>query len=248
MACELFSVFYKIRRSDKQILQYKDKYKGKRCFIIATGPSLTLSDLELLKSEITFSMNSIVNIFDKTSFRPTFYVLQDGNVEKRLRGKINSKDFVKGFIGLGNLFGFKINISKSIQKKFYNECIPYNLDVAYHYYDMCYSDQNYIKTKFSDDCFAGVSDGCTVTYSVIQLAAYMGFKEIYLLGCDTNYSGHIDDNYKSINSDPVYRMIGGYQAAQKFAQGSTFKVYNATRGGMLEVFERVTLESVLKDE
>ena len=39
--------------------QYKNKYDGKRCFIVATGPSLTVEDLSLLKNEITFGMNSI---------------------------------------------------------------------------------------------------------------------------------------------------------------------------------------------
>ena len=44
---------------------YKDIHKGERCFIIATGPSLTMEDLEALKSEYTFGMNSICIFVNK---------------------------------------------------------------------------------------------------------------------------------------------------------------------------------------
>lgn len=57
----------------EQIKKYKDIHQRERCFIVATGPSLTLSDLEVLKNEYTFGMNSIVKLFDKTDWRPTYY-------------------------------------------------------------------------------------------------------------------------------------------------------------------------------
>ena len=41
---------------------------------------------------------------------------------------------------------------------------------------------------FSRDIASVVYSGQTVTYSMIQFAAYMGFKEIYLIGVDCNYS------------------------------------------------------------
>lgn len=52
--------------------QYKNKYDGKRCFIVATGPSLTVEDLSLLKNEITFGMNSICMSSKLTDWIPTF--------------------------------------------------------------------------------------------------------------------------------------------------------------------------------
>ena len=56
----------------KFIDDIRDKYKGKRCFIIATGPSLRMQDVERLENEITIGMNSFYRIYDKTQFRPTF--------------------------------------------------------------------------------------------------------------------------------------------------------------------------------
>ena len=66
----------------KNLEQCKNKYKGKRCFIIGNGPSLTKEDLEKLKGEYTFASNKIYKLFDKTSWRPDFYAIFDENVGK----------------------------------------------------------------------------------------------------------------------------------------------------------------------
>ena len=49
------------------------------------------------------------------------------------------------------------------------------------------------KFDFSIDCSDKVYIGYTVTYIMIQMAAYMGFKEIYLLGMDHDFSLDSDD-------------------------------------------------------
>ena len=98
----------------------------------------------------------------------------------------------------------------------------------------------------------------TVTYSAIQLAAYMGFKAIYLIGCDCNYSA---DNTVKKESYPDPRMFDekatgmppnisyqfmAYEVGRQECEKKGITIYNATRGGMLEVFERVSLDEVLK--
>ena len=39
-----------------------------------------------------------------------------------------------------------------------------------------------------------------------------------------------------------------YEYAEKYSREHGFRIYNATRGGHLEVFERVNLEVILADE
>ena len=68
---EICQFRFQIPKADMK--KYKSIHKGKRCFIVATGPSLTIKDLEMLDGEITFSMNSIVNLYNKTEFRPNYY-------------------------------------------------------------------------------------------------------------------------------------------------------------------------------
>ena len=64
-------------RQFSRLKEFENKYNGERCFIIATGPSLTIDDLEKLKDEYTFGVNSIIKLFDETDFRPDFYGIQD---------------------------------------------------------------------------------------------------------------------------------------------------------------------------
>ena len=105
------------------------------------------------------------------------------------------------------------------------------------------------------------------------MAFHMGFTEIYLLGVDcTNphaKGGHFTDNYttkevaetdinrikermnkKSLTTDQIGnhiidRSMEVYELLNKYAKKHNIKIYNATRGGNLEIFPRVKLEDVL---
>jgi len=116
--------------------------------------------------------------------------------------------------------------------------------------------------NFSEDITEGVYLGHTVVYDIaIQLAAYMGVKEIYLLGVDNSYvkdikKGHFIKNYYSDNSIKKYKLeavndsgwqertLKAYEKAEIYSRGHGFRIYNATRGGKLEVFERVDFDSL----
>ena len=105
--------------------------------------------------------------------------------------------------------------------------------------------------NFSDDLFLEVCDGNTVTYICLELAVYMGFKEIYLLGVDCDYSGkkqHVIDTGDVVLNNPESRMIEAYKKAKEYADSHGIKIYNATRGGKLEVFERVDFDSLFPED
>ena len=90
----------------------------------------------------------------------------------------------------------------------------------------------------------------------IQVAMYMGFKEIYLIGADCNYTTtkihfiEMPDDKQKISEGWLPKAtdlsIDGYKAIKKYADKHDIKIYNATRGGMLEVFPRVNLEDVIE--
>lgn len=222
------------------IKKIKNIHKGKRCFIIATGPSLTIKDLELLDGEFTFGMNSIPKLYEKTKWRPTYFGIQDCNVYRKMESVI-----LEVYNQADNVF-----ISDLIAQNF---AIPSNFhqfpyDTVYH--DNQLEIDKYF-AKFSDNCYSIVYDGYSITYSLIQLAIYMGFCEIYLLGADCSYKrgakNHIvdsgnDDKNEEKNHD---KMVVGYQKAKEYADSHGIKIINCTRGGMLEVFPRMNLEDVL---
>lgn len=223
-----------------KLLEYKNIHQGERCFIIATGPSLTMSDIESLKNEYTFSMNSICKLYDQTDFRPTYFAVQDNFVFDSVQEIIRQHKEVPFFI------------SDNIKRKYKREpeWIEFPTDTMYHSYDMKIGKYY---AKFSGDAYEIVYDGYSIAYSCLELAVYMGFKEIYLLGADCSYnrpkehfvdSGVEDRNRKYATP----KLIVAYEEAKKYADSHDIKIYNATRGGVLEVFPRVKLEEILSKD
>ncbi|BCC32333.1 TPA: 6-hydroxymethylpterin diphosphokinase MptE-like protein [Bacillus cereus] len=213
---------------------FKDKHKGERCFIVATGPSLKLEDLEMLKNESTFSMNSIVLSYEDTSWRPTYYGIQDLRAYEKLKEAISNANMPYTFCGIS---------TKKLSPPILGDFIAYPLNLL---------DHNGTKlkhfTKFSDDAFSVIYDGFTITYSLMQLAVYMGFKEIYLLGVDCNYTekgkNYLKDYITQTDFNAGYLMAQSYKVAQEYAEKNGVKIYNASRGGKLEVFERVNFDEL----
>jgi hypothetical protein len=241
-------IFFWFRSTLRRILPYKNKYsqikefrdihKGERCFIIATGPSLTIIDLQKLKNEYTFGMNSLCKVFDELGWETTYYGLQDIKAFRSIKEdfKNNLKETI--FFASDNI---KVHEELACRTISY----PYNL-LDHGFNRSCYN------TKFSNDIYSVVYDGYTITYSLIQIAVYMGFNEIYLIGADSTYSddkdkrhfispGEYDPEYKSAGE----KMIFAYSVAKKYADQNGVKIFNATRGGALEVFKRVNLDDVV---
>lgn len=225
------------------MLDLKNSAKSKRCFVIATGPSLIMDDLELIKNEFSFGMNSVIKAFDKTEWRPNLYMIQDEYVYEKLENEIFDVTKKNNFlVCVGGVIPIKFKTAENY------------LSYALHYLDhKMYHNKSYGQYKFSDDCYNVIYDGYTVTFSVLQMACYMGFNEIYLLGCDCNYNqskshfvdyGHHDPK-ATIMGD---KMITGHFEFKKFADSLGIRVINCTRGGMLEVYPRMNLKDVVKEE
>lgn len=234
----------------KCLSKLKNSYKGKSCFIIGNGPSLTPNDLYgLEKAGIPcFASNNIIKMFDKTSWRPNFYVCEDLLVLKDLKNKITNIKVKHRFIPINYHWFDNINISG-----------------AEYFYQSFQNEEN--KYLFSDDCSKHIRCTGTVTITCMQLAAYMGFKEIYLLGIDHNYrvtqdsNGNIitdetvkdyfDQSYaetmKDKNIPNLEKTTKAYESAKKFFENKDIKIYNATRGGKLEVYTRVNFDEIVKE-
>lgn len=227
-------------RRYKDILIQKNKYAGKRCFIICTGPSLTIDDLEKIKDEYTFGMNAICLLAEKTKFRPTFYGCNDLDVYSKFKNEIRSycSDCTEVFVS------DRIKRNDDINKDWH----VFPLNVAYHTYDRWFKQKFWC--KFSGNCYRVVYDMYSITHSLIQLAAYMGFKDIYLLGADCSFSKNQKMHFQDYGvldatiDTARNRNIAGYEEVKNQMGKYGFSVYNATRGGELEVFKRVSLEEL----
>lgn len=214
----------------------------RRLFIIATGPSLRIADLEKLQQhqEMTMGVNMVFHVFDRTSWRPEYYLMQDINGLKEYEKEIRELTIPYVFLSDSGVAGW------SDQK----------LNSNMHLFHMTSHARNGWP-RISGDITRYVSTGGTVILSCLQIAFYMGIREIYLLGADCSYgymskdcNSHFitdyckqDDQQKNVPFDHNEVFIG-YQAARYYAREHGIKVFNATRGGRLEVFERVDFDKL----
>ena len=229
----------------KELEVYKDKHRGKRIFVIGTGPSLCLEDLDTLyrNHEICIACNKVYRIYDNTPWRADYYGFLDGRVIEDCKADIYD---IPNTVFFGDSYHYDIN------ERFEN--VNY-----FHYKEEAFY-PNY--PRFSDDFTKGFYMGCTTTYSFgIQLAAYLGAAEIILLGVDfditgnvTNPENHFIKDYFRENEAEKYKsavfrrevILKAYEGAEAYSRKHGFRIYNATRGGSLEVFERVNFDSLFK--
>lgn len=219
--------------------RFKGMHKDERCFIVATGPSLTIKDLETLNRNkcICFGVNRIYLSFDETEWRPDYYVVVDDKMIKEYQDDIKKCDAGIKFIG-DQVKEFWQETDEAIYK-LHDHILEYFPKIP----------------KFSTNIVNGTYSARTVMYPCLQIACYMGFREIYLLGTDHNYSNkqsdvsnhfHKDYYKGAIRPDNYFKEKAelAFVAAKKYADEHDIKIYNATRGGKLEVFERVDFDSL----
>jgi hypothetical protein len=222
-------------------MQYKDKYRGQRCVIIGNGPSLNSTNLSLLKNEYTFGLNKIFLLFDHIDWRPTFYACVNPFVIEQSGQKI-----------LNEIPGLKFLDFASFRYLPYIENIVYLLSIG--------------AKGFSTDPGEGIFQSHTVTYVAMQLAYHLGFDEVFLIGVDHFYNAAkkgapnqviMQDEMDKDHFDPNYFEKGcqwhlpdlkgseeGYRMAKEAYEKAGKKIYDATIGGHLTVFEKVDFYDV----
>lgn len=244
--------FYYRRRFEKdrfeKLKELKDKYKGQRCFLVGSGPSLTNEDVLKLRNENTFMVNSFALAMEELDFYPTFYGFIDAICMNKFGEKILSNE--RSII----FYPRRPDLTKSDYQKLRKK--PNTFEFLMLDPGEWINFSKKMPMEFSSDVSKQVGWGYTVTYAAMQLLAYMGFSEIYLLGMDCSYPKGVKC-YKDFRSEAdiakglkegqiMDEYIIGYMAAKQYCDRAGIEVYNATRGGHLEVFPRVDFDEVVK--
>lgn len=232
----------------KKIKRLKGSHLGERCFFIGLGPSLKIEDLERLKGEVTFALNDIFALYNQTDWRPACYFFQESIT---MSGDINQKVFEKKF-GLlhSEMSFFPLNKHTNATRKIVPSAVflPIVEDWVEYYLDEM--------KNFSTNCAKIVNAAYLSMYSVLQLAVYMGFKEVYLIGCDAKYTvskphcydrSESDDRYFRNEREAQASTLGinrGFRGMRYAADTYGIKIFNATRGGYLEEFPRVDFDAL----
>ncbi|MCF8709469.1 6-hydroxymethylpterin diphosphokinase MptE-like protein [Rhizorhapis sp. SPR117] len=236
----------------------RNKFSGQRIFIMGNGPSLNNTPLELLKNEYVFGLNRVSLLFDRISWRPTFFT------------------------------AFDVRVVPDNKEEFANLDVPYKFFSARYKQMMGLKDAHYwYHTKGFyegfETCFepmvaySGFGGGGTIAIIAIELAYFMGFREIYLIGTDVSYSvpktvaqsgkdvfgdgvklelestqdddaNHFDPRYfgkgKKWHNPNVRDMKIGFARAASYIEQRGGMLRNATVGGQLDEVPRVNFEAL----
>jgi FkbM family methyltransferase len=228
----------RILRLNKSISKYSNIHRGQRCVIIGNGPSLNKMDLSFLENEKTFGTNRIYLLFDNYKFRPTYYISVNPLVIKQSIKEISRIPCFK-FLG-----------SEAIQ--------------FFHHREDVFFLRNLPEWIFSKNPEHGISEGWTVTYVALQLAYYMGFSEVILIGVDHRFVTQGDPNKEVVSqgADPNHfhpdyfgkgthwhlpdlgRSEKSYRMAKQVFEADGRKIIDATVDGDLTIFPKVDYRQI----
>lgn len=227
-----------LSESVQKLSRFENKHIGKRCVIIGNGPSLNKMDLSFLNNEFTFGMNRIYLLFDKWGFTPTYYVSVNPLVIEQSINKIERIPSTK-FLSL-NALRYVLNPDEFIFLK------------------------SIAQPSFSKHPLNGLWEGHTVTYVALQLAYFMGFKEVILIGVDHHFVAPGQPNQEVVSEGedpnhfhPEYFGKGirwnlpdlekseiAYRMAKDAFESDRRKIIDATVDGKLTIFPKVGYEEL----
>jgi len=239
-----YSKYYD-KRYVKEIQNFYNIHQGKRCFIIGTGPSIKKTNMNLLKNEITFGMNKLYR--GDIGFTPNYWVIISRNLHTAVETIMQTGTilFIAG--ACGRMHG---------KHAYYAENPIILKDIA----------EINVWNKISRDIVKGTMTGKMVIFETLQIAYYMGFTEIYLVGVDHSNMGtyffkNVGRENEFFNSQALKNVNGKkkildrlttfeeifdtYEIIKREFEKDGRKIYNATEGGKLDVFERKKLEEIL---
>jgi len=232
----------------------------KRCFVIGNGPSLKTQDLTRLSGEICIAANSFFFHPDHRVVAPRYWCVADSDYQAE---KKNSLDWLRELEAHSTGATMLFNPSAAgVLKK-------YELFKDREIYYISAGLNCNVPEEVILDLSRKINVGlCTVSSFSIPLAIYLGFREIYLIGCDANwhstgdnanlhfyetnpYFKHWDTNAASrqtmklsIENEllSIHACFKSHRLIRDKALALGIKIYNATNGGCLDMYPRANYE------
>jgi hypothetical protein len=239
----------------------KNRYQNQKCYLLGNSPSLNNHDLLLLETENVFCLNTFFVHKDFNKIKPNFYVFADPDLyilndsNKDWWMKLIEKASNKGIC-----FFLPLQLKHTfVHRNLINEKI-YFIDFSLRF------NKESVKNFDLSVPINGVQN---VLILSIQIAIFLGFKEIYLLGADHDWLNHFGneqrhfydtketkvenvgaDNYpyhwwlNSVNTMFIqYKLIKNHVDNEK-----KIKIFNASESGVLDIFPLITYKDSFEND
>lgn len=232
------------RENQHRLAAFRDIHRGERCVVMANGPSLATMDLAPIAGVPTFGLNRIYLLFDRLPVPPTYYVAVNELVLEQFAGEISQLSMPR-FVNWNQRRRFDTGDPKVL---FLRSRLG-------------------LRDRFSSNVAASVDSGGTVTFVALQLAFYMGFEEVVLVGLDHRFKQKGIPNRTEVREaarDPdhfhpeyfprgsrwqipdLLRSELAFRAARESFEADGRRILDATPGGACPVFERTNFHSLFR--
>lgn len=242
---------------DNRLEKFKNKYEGKRCFVVGTAPSLRYTDIGFLKNEYVFTPTWFALHNKYKDLKNVFYCIASPQIW--LKDKLTPMMY--------NSMTANKNTTYMMESSFFA------LNKKYHYfpeeqvYYISFKDGKRDASIIDTDITKPIRYASTVIQDMLlPIVYYFGFNEIYLVGCDSSL---IKSDYRDWQGSHFYdeklmppeikyqtvimskgfdmkKINETYSKFKKFFENNNRKIYNAGYKGQLEIFERIDFNSLFE--
>jgi hypothetical protein len=228
------------QRSMTRLGELADRHRGETCVIIGNGPSIAGEDFSKLKGVSTFCLNRGYLKWREEGLEPTYFMAVNDLVIEQ----------------------FHTEIAK----------LRCPLLLPWDHHALFQENENavFIEMRWHKRFFGDVRDGlwagATVTFAAMQVAFHMGFETAILIGVDHRFKdqgpahaevlqkgddgNHFAKDYfgRGVrwNLPDLEQSERSYRMADKIYSAAGRKIVDSTRGGALDVFEKMPLEEAIR--
>lgn len=250
---------------------FKDIHHGDRCFILGNGPSLKMEDFDLLEGETVFTVNQINRLTNYDKLHSKYHFWVDGNF---FNIDLNKPEDMELLNIMSNMGTEETTCFFPLEREAF--CREHKLDekLNLHYFASKPRLTLYEGFDLPIDFTKYLPGFGTVVQYCICMAIYMGFSEIYLLGCDntgimvtlksalkmndsSDYAYVISDNEKkrmenllNRNSIEQYAIdyaqtLTAYRILYEYCSKRGIKLINCSSRTVIDSIPRKSLKQVI---
>lgn len=233
------------------------RHPDQRCFILATGPSIKKQSLKQLAGENCIAVSNFYVHPDYPLLKPAYHCIAPYHPPITEEAWQDWLKDMAAKTGSSTLFFGLRDLERNTRGHFFDHRETFFLSFGASIEQL---------EAHGVDLTRLLVHPQSVTIMALYAALYMGFKEIYLLGCDHDWILHLDssshfydEKQHVLNQNGYNEMFANgidsycrdyvelwrqYRTLGKLAQQKGIRILNATEGGLLDVFPRVQLASL----